>query len=62
MQEYLDTLNEAAWGAASEAKPKFVSRSTPLMLGLGLPWEACPAAGHLSTARSRRAFAIDQCH
>jgi IS5 family transposase len=27
--EYLDTLDEAAWGAASEAKPKFVSRSDP---------------------------------
>ena len=26
VQEYLDTLDEAAWGAASEAKPKFVSR------------------------------------
>ena len=29
MREYLDTLDEAAWGAASEAKPKFVSRSDP---------------------------------
>ena len=28
-REYLDTLDEAAWGAASEAKPKFVSRSDP---------------------------------
>lgn len=29
VQEYLDTLDDAAWGAASEAKPKFVSRSDP---------------------------------
>ena len=29
MQEYLDTLDDAAWGAASEVKPKFVSRSDP---------------------------------
>ncbi len=29
VQEYLDTLDEAAWGAASEVKPKFVSRSDP---------------------------------
>jgi hypothetical protein len=28
-REYLVTLDEAAWGAASEAKPKFVSRSDP---------------------------------
>ncbi|MDQ0322096.1 IS5 family transposase [Pararhizobium capsulatum DSM 1112] len=29
VQEYLDTLDDAAWGDASEAKPKFVSRSDP---------------------------------
>ena len=29
VREYLDTLDEAAWGAASEVKPKFVSRSDP---------------------------------
>jgi IS5 family transposase len=29
VREYLATLDEAAWGAASEAKPKFVSRSDP---------------------------------
>lgn len=29
VREYLDTLNEAAWGAASEVKPKFVSCSDP---------------------------------
>lgn len=29
VREYLDTLDEAAWGAASEAKPKFISRSDP---------------------------------
>src|SRR6478609_296665 len=29
VREYLDTLDEAAWGAASEARPKFVSRSDP---------------------------------
>ncbi|SSC69707.1 unnamed protein product [Ciceribacter sp. T2.26MG-112.2] len=29
VQEYLDTLDDAAWGAASETKPKFVSRSDP---------------------------------
>jgi hypothetical protein len=26
VREYLDTLDEAAWGAASEVKPKFVSK------------------------------------
>lgn len=29
VQEYLDTLDDAAWGAAREVKPKFVSRSDP---------------------------------
>jgi transposase len=29
VREYLDTLDQAAWGAASEAVPKFVSRSDP---------------------------------
>src|SRR6185312_13328115 len=29
VQEYLDTLDEAAWGAASETVPKFISRSDP---------------------------------
>jgi IS5 family transposase len=29
VREYLDTLDEAAWGAASETKPKFISRSDP---------------------------------
>ena len=29
VREYLDTLDEAAWGGASETKPKFVSRSDP---------------------------------
>ena len=29
MREYLDTLDQAAWGAASETVPKFVSRSDP---------------------------------
>jgi len=29
VQEYLDTLDDAAWGAASEVKPKFVSKSDP---------------------------------
>jgi transposase len=29
VREYLDTLDEAAWGAASETVPKFVSRSDP---------------------------------
>ena len=29
VREYLDTLDEAAWGAASEVKPKFISRSDP---------------------------------
>jgi ABC-type Fe2+-enterobactin transport system substrate-binding protein len=27
VREYLDTLDEAAWGTASETVPKFVSRS-----------------------------------
>jgi transposase len=29
VREYLDTLDEAAWGAASQTRPKFVSRSDP---------------------------------
>ena len=29
MREYLDTLDDAAWGAASEVAPKFISRSDP---------------------------------
>jgi hypothetical protein len=29
VREYLDTLDEAGSGAASEVKPKFVSRSDP---------------------------------
>jgi transposase len=29
VKEYLDTLDDAAWGAASEVKPKFVSKSDP---------------------------------
>ena len=29
VREYLDTLDEAAWGAASQTKPKFISRSDP---------------------------------
>ncbi len=29
VQEYLGTLDDAAWGAASEVTPKFVSRSDP---------------------------------
>ncbi len=29
VREYLDTLDQAAWGAASEVKPKFISRSDP---------------------------------
>ena len=29
VQEYLEVLNDAAWGGASEVKPKFVSKSDP---------------------------------
>ena len=29
VREYLDTLDEAAWGAASESTPKLISRSDP---------------------------------
>ena len=29
VKEYLDTLDDAAWGAATEVKPKFVSKSDP---------------------------------
>jgi transposase len=29
VREYLDTLDDAAWGAATEVQPKFVSRSDP---------------------------------
>ena len=29
IREYLETLDEAAWGAASETVPKFISKSDP---------------------------------
>src|SRR5438105_9977927 len=29
VREYLDTLDDAAWGAASEVRPKFISKSDP---------------------------------
>ena len=29
VREYLDTLDEAPWGAASEVRPKFISKSDP---------------------------------
>ena len=29
VREYLDTLDDAAWGAASETVPTFISRSDP---------------------------------
>jgi hypothetical protein len=29
VREYLEKLDEATWGAASETRPKFVSRSDP---------------------------------
>jgi hypothetical protein len=29
VREYLDTLDDAAWGAATDVQPKFVSRSDP---------------------------------
>ena len=35
MREYLDTLDDAAWGAASEVAPKFVSRSDPALQWTG---------------------------
>lgn len=33
VRKYLDRLDEAAWGAASEAVPKFISRSDPAAMG-----------------------------
>ena len=35
VREYLDTLDEAAWGAASEVTPKFASRSDPAAQWMG---------------------------
>src|SRR5205823_231848 len=35
VQEYLDTLDDAAWGAASDVEPKFISRSDPAAQGTG---------------------------
>jgi transposase len=35
VREYLDTLDEAAWGAASEVTPKFISRSDPAVQWTG---------------------------
>ena len=29
VREYLNTLDEAAWGAASETVPKFIAKSDP---------------------------------
>src|SRR6478752_8250787 len=41
VQEYLDTLDDAAWGAASQVKPKFVSRSDPAA------WRTGAQKGHV---------------
>jgi hypothetical protein len=30
VRQYLDTLDEAAWGAASEVRPKSISKSDPV--------------------------------
>ena len=35
VREYLDTLDEAAWGAASVTVPKFISKSDPAAQGTG---------------------------
>src|SRR6201981_3461712 len=37
IREYLDTLDEAAWGAASEVRPKFISKSDPAAQWTGGP-------------------------
>ena len=37
VREYLDTLDEAAWGAASEPVPKFSSSSDPAPQWTGAP-------------------------
>src|SRR5882757_10832706 len=37
VREYLDTLDEAAWGAASETVLKFISRSDPAAQWTGAP-------------------------
>jgi transposase len=44
VQEYLDTLDEAAWGAASETVPKFISRPDPAAqwTGAAQPCRASP--------------------
>jgi transposase len=37
VREYLDTLDDAAWGAASAVRPKFVSKSDPAAQWTGAP-------------------------
>lgn len=44
VQEYLDTLDDAAWGAACEVKPKFVSRSDPAAQWTGAQKGAMPSS------------------
>ena len=41
VREYLDTLDDAAWGAASPVKPKFVSKSDPAAQWTGLSGIVC---------------------
>ena len=50
VREYLDTLDDAAWGAASPVQPKFVSKSDPAAQWTGL-------LGQLRSAAARRARA-----
>lgn len=62
-REYLDTPGEAAWDAAGEAKPKFVSRSDPprergAHAGRPMAASSLPASTATSNSRStvRRAM------
>jgi len=57
VQEYLDTLDDAAWGAASEVKPKFVSRSDP-----AAQWTGAQKGPCLLRLRHQLSDRYEQCH
>jgi transposase len=52
VREYLDTLDEAAWGAASETVPKFISRSDPAARWTGAEATRAIRQAEVGTART----------
>jgi hypothetical protein len=56
VREYLDTLDEAAWGAASETVLKFISKSDPAAQWTGAQRLASCAVTPVADGRSMSAF------